>query len=169
MTKTEPNAGYAGGIGKRSKARRLSYALKGAPMRTKDLKLNAVAGIAECRKLRDRVSELMKSAEADPADAMVFCVFANSDLSGSMNAEMSLTNGPSDLALASRFVNAIPIGFLVFVQDKEDPQQPIFGHARPLIVEDPQALRLTERALVRATEKMKDRLAELGLIPNREN
>ncbi len=164
MTKTEPNAGYAGGIGKRSEVIRLSYALKGAPLRKKDLRLNAVAGIAEGRKLRDHVSELMKKAKADPADAMVLCVFAKPDLSAAQSAEMGLTNGASDLAIATKFLSALPIGFLVFVWDRKDPQKSIFGHARPLIVEDPRALKLNEQALDRASERIKNRLMKIGVI-----
>jgi len=158
MTKIEPNAGYAGGIGKRSKARQLSYALKGAPMRQKDLRLNAIAAVAEGRKLRDKVSALMRNAEANPADAMVYCVFAKTDLSAVKPAEMSLTNGPSDIALAAEYVDALAIGFLVFVWDKADAE--VFGHFRPLIVEDPRAHALNRNALETVASRIKQQLGE---------
>ena len=158
MTKTEPNAGYAEGIGKRSKARQLSYALKGAPMRQKDLKLNSVAAVAEGRKLRDKVSALMLNAEANPADAMVYCVFATPDLSAFKPAEMSLTNGPSDIALAMQYVDTLPIGFLVFVWDKTDSE--VFGHFRPLIVEDPRAEKLNRQALDKVASLIKQQIQE---------
>jgi hypothetical protein len=148
MTKTEPNAGYAEGIAKRSKVRQLSYALAGAPKRIKDLRLNAIAAVAEGRKLRDRVTALMLKAEANPDDAMIFCVFAEPDLSRAKDAQpITVQNGASDLALATKFVDKLPIGFLVFVWDKADTEQPIFGHVRALIVEDPRAFALNARAL----------------------
>jgi hypothetical protein len=165
----ELNPGYAGGIAKRREVIRLGWQLKGAPMRKKDLRLNSVAGIAEGRKLRDKVSSLMKEAKADPADAMVLCVFARPDLSEAKSAEMSITNGPADLALATKYVNELPIGFLVFVWDRQDPARSIFGHARPLIVEDPRALDLTEQALARATKRIENILAGAGMIPDKRN
>jgi len=156
MTKTEPNAGYAGGIGKRSRARQLSYALKGAPMRKKDLKLNTVAAVAEGRKLRDKVSALMLDAEANPADAMGDCVFATPDLSAVKPAEVSISNGPSDLALATEYVNALPIGFLIFVLDKGDSE--VSGHFRPLIVEDQRAFALNRQALELVASRIKQQI-----------
>jgi hypothetical protein len=123
-------------------------ALAGAPHKKKDLRLNVVSGMAEARKLRDRVSALMVNAQAEPEDAAVFIVVANPDLSGGLDArQLSLTNGASDLALANLLGNKLPIGFLVFVMDKSDEKRPVFGHARPLIVKDPGALDMMERAL----------------------
>jgi hypothetical protein len=159
MTESKDNPGYMGGIGKRSEARKLSYALKGAPMRTKDLRLNAVSGVAEARKLRDRITEMMRDREANPEDAMVYLVAANSDLSGGLDARpVGVTNGPSDMALVKRFMDKLPIGFLVFVWDREDEKQPIFGHARPLIVEDKRAISMNERALNTVANTIKRQL-----------
>jgi hypothetical protein len=116
-------------------------------MRTKDLRLNAVAGISEGRKLRDKLTALMLNADANPEDAMVYCVVASPDLSGGLDARpVGVTNGPSDLALAKQVMDKLPIGFLVFVLDKADPEEPVFGHMRPLIVEDQRAIKLNQRA-----------------------
>lgn len=145
----ESNPGYAGGIAKRSGVVRLAWALKGAPVRKKDLRLNAVAGIAEGRKLRDKVTALMQDAAADPEDAIVLCVFAKPDLSAVVPkfAQLGVENGPSDFALVKDHINELPIGFLVFVLDREDSSQSIFGHARPLIVEDPRGIEFNVKAL----------------------
>ena len=171
MTTTEPNAGYAGGIAKRSKARRLSYALKGAPMRKKDLRLNAVTGIAEGRKLRDRLSEKMKKASANPGDGMVFCVFAEPDLSALAPglAELGVTNGASDLNLIMRFKDKLPIGFLVIIRDAGDSKQPVYGHALPLIVEDERSINLNEFALTKLMQEVEARLRRLGMIADESN
>lgn len=154
------NMGFQAGIGQQSKVQRLAWALKGAPARTKDLRLNAIAGVAEGRKLRDRVTTLLKNAnpEANPEDAMVFCVFAEPDLSAEITEMLSVKNGASDLAIAAKFVDKLPVGFLVFVFDREDPERPIFGHARPLIVEDPRGIALNEQALNRLNNRIKRRL-----------
>ena len=81
MVTAEPNPGWAAGIGQRSRKDRVGWALKGAPLRKKDLRLNSLTGIAECRKLRDRITTMMLEAEAHPEDAMILCVFAEPDLS----------------------------------------------------------------------------------------
>ncbi len=169
MEKQEGNPGFQAGIGQRSKTKRLAWALKGAPVRTKDLRLNAISGVAEARKLRDRVTALMLDAKAEPGDAMVYCVFARPDLSAVKSAEMSLTNGPSDLALAKKYLDALPIGFLVFVWDRQDTRKSIFGHARPLIVEDPRAIQLNAQALRTETERIRNRLVKAGVIPDERN
>ena len=155
----ESNPGYAGGIGMRSGVKRIGWALKGAPLRKKDLRLNALSGIAEGRKLRDRVTALMQDAAADPEDAIVLCVFATPDLSAVVPkfAQLGVSNGPADFALVKDHVNELPIGFLVFVWDRQDKEQPIFGHARPLIVEDPRGLELNERALHAYERKLRSR------------
>jgi len=125
-------------------------------MRKKDLKLNTVAAVAEGRKLRDKVSALMLDAEANPADAMVYCVFATPDLSAVKPAEVSISNGPSDLALATEYVNALPIGFLIFVLDKGDSE--VSGHFRPLIVEDQRAFALNRQALELVASRIKQQI-----------
>jgi hypothetical protein len=165
----ESNPGYAGGIAKRSNVTRLAWALKGATVRQKDLRLNSMSAVAEGRKLRDRVTELMKKAGADPADAVVFVVWAKPDLSAFSTAEMSLTNGPSDIALATAGVAALPIGFLVFVWDKQDPEQSVFGHPRPLIVEDPRAVKLNEQAYISTANKLQSEMLKGGVISDKRN
>jgi hypothetical protein len=146
-----PNPGFNAGIGQLSKAGRLARALKGAPLRKTDLRLNSVAGIAEGRKLRDRVTGLMRERGANPDDAIVACVFAEPDLSALIPqfAKLGITNGPSDLALATQFVNKLPIGFLIFMWEKEPgtTKGNIFGHVRPLIVEDTRSLDFNSKAL----------------------
>lgn len=165
----EGNPGYAGGIGKRSEVIRLGWALKGATKRLKDLRLNSMSAVAEGRKLRDKVTELMKKKAAEPQDAAVFVVWAKPDLSAFSTAEMSLTNGPSDIALATAGINALPIGFLVFVWDKQDPEQSVFGHVRPLIVEDPRAVKLNEQALSSTATKIQSEMVGRGVIADKRN
>jgi len=169
MTTTEPNAGYAGGIGERSKARKWSYAMTGAPKRQKDLRLTPVTGIAEARKLRDRVSERMKKAETQPGDALVLCVFAKWDLSklvGAAEMEVESENGVADVKHIRKFLAARPIGFLVIVRDVNDTKQPVYGHALPLIVEDTRSLALNDEALAKVMAKVKENLTALGMISN---
>ena len=149
MVTAEPNPGWAAGIGQRSRKDRLAWALKGAPKRKKDLRLNSLTGIAECRKLRDRITAMMLEAEAHPEDAMVLCAFAEPDLSTLVPALawLKVEHGPTDFEMAAQFAGKLPIGFLVFVADRSEPQNPVFGHYRALIVEDPRALELNEKAL----------------------
>jgi len=165
------NMGFQAGIGQRSKVQRLAWALKGAPLRTKDLRLNTVAGIAEARKVRDRVTTLMQEAEATPEDAMVLCVFAEPDLSALVPeaAFIPVRNGANDLKLLTRNLDKLPIGFLVFVWDRKDPQRSIFGHARPLIVEDPRGIDLNYQALRKYEQEIKQRLMTAGVIPDERN
>lgn len=170
MTRTEPNAGYAAGIGQRSKVRQLSYALKGAPMRQKDLRVNAVTGVSEARKLRDRVSTRLKESGADPGDGMVFCVFAEPDMSAVNGVEeIKLSNGASDLEVITRFKDKLPIGFLVIIRDVQDSKQPVYGHARPLIVEDARSIAMNEAALTKVMQAVENRLRKLGMIPTTKN
>jgi hypothetical protein len=162
MVAAEKNPGWAAGIAQRSRNKQLGWALKGAPMRKKDLRLNALGGIAEGRQLRDRVTALMTRAGAEPEDAMVLCVFAEPDLSAIVPppAHLSVNDNASDLKLAADYSGKLPIGFLVFVIDRNDAQQPIFGHARPLIVEDARAIDLNGKALETFTRMIKGRLMD---------
>ena len=171
MVETGTNPGWAAGIGQRSRVKQLAWALKGAPIRKKDLRLSALAGIAEARKLRDKVTALMTHADADPADAMVLCVFAEPDLSALVPeiAFIPVKSGASDLALVARHPDKLPIGFLVFVWDRTDPQKSVFGHARPLIVEDPGGIEMNARALQAYTRQIEKRLKENGSIPDQRS
>jgi len=171
MVKTETNPGWAAGIGQRSRVKQLAWALKGAPMRKKDLRLNTLAAVVEARKLRDRVTALMTQAEANPEDAMVLCAFAEPDLSALVPeiAYLPVKGGAADLALAARHPDKLPIGFLVFVWDRTDPQQSVFGHARPLIVEDPRAIEMNTQALLAYTHRIENRLRENGAIQDLRN
>jgi hypothetical protein len=168
MTEAEGNPGYRAGMGRGSKTQRLGWALKGAPLRTKDLRLNAIGGIAEGRKLRDKVTRLMLDAKhaLNPEDAMVYCVFAEPDLSafvqGKTVAVLPVKNGSADLELAKQFVDKLPIGYLVFVLDTADPKRPVFGHARPLIVEDPRGIEMNAKALETVTNTIKSRMGLVG-------
>jgi hypothetical protein len=171
MVKSGHNPGWMAGIGQRSRVKQLAWSLKGAPMRKKDLRLNAVSGIAEGRKLRDRVTALMLRADANPEDAMVFCIFAEPDLSALIPemARLGIKNGASDISLAAKHPDKLPIGFLVFVLDRNDPERPIFGHARPLIVEDPRGIELNAQALDSYERQIKRRLMEAGEISDERN
>jgi hypothetical protein len=157
----EPNPGFAGGIAKRSPIQRLAWALKGAEqLRKKDLRLNAMAAIAEGRKIRDRVTAMMRNAGAAPEDARVYCVFAEPDIFAEQSddvaailsglddespipgrARLRVQNGASDIKLATKFMDKLPIGFLIFVWDRNDwardvPEKFVVWSIRPLIVED---------------------------------
>jgi hypothetical protein len=170
MVVSDPNPGWAAGIGQRSRVKQLAWALKGAPMRKKDLRLNALTGIAEARKLRDRVTTLMTNAEANPEDAMVFCVFAEPDLSQLVPEVAFLPVGStSDIKLAGKHSDKLPIGFLVFVLDRLDPLRQIFGHARPLIVEDPRGPFMNAQALAAYENQIKRKLMETATIPDERN
>ena len=82
---------------------------------------------------------------------------------------LPVKNGAKDLALAAAHPDKLPIGFLIFVLDRQDPQQSIFGHARPLIVENPRGIELNTQALSAYERKIKDRLADTGVIPDERN
>lgn len=163
MVATERNAGFAAGIAQRSKAQRLAWALKGAPMRKKDLQLDAIGAVAEGRKLRDRVTVLMRRAGLNPDDGMVLCIFAEPDLSALSTPPLLYLPVKSKGTLAEidavkGHADKLPVGFLVFVLDTNDPQKPVYGHARPLIVEDPRGPLLNELALHSYAAKIKSRM-----------
>ena len=165
----ERNPGFAAGIAQRSKTQRLAWTLKGAPMRKKDLRLNAMAGIVEGRKLRDSVTGKMQDAGIDPDDAMVLCVFAEPDLSALVPETLFLpvkSKGFAEIKAAERHADKLPIGFLVIVRDTTDSRNPIFGHTRPLIVEDPRGPLLNELALHSYMRKIENKLKADGLIPD---
>ena len=150
MVTEERNPGFTKGIAQRSKVQRLAWALKGAPMRKKDLKLNALGAIVEGRRLRDKVTGLMQEAGADPMDAMVLCVFAEPDLSALAKGLFYLPPAQKtadEIAAAASVANKTPIGFQVWVADKSDPDElHVFGHFRPLIVEDKRGVLLNALA-----------------------
>jgi len=174
---TEANPGFKAGIGQGTRSQRLGWALKGATVRTKDLRLNAIGGIAEGRKLRDKVTRLMLDAKVkgvpaplNPEDAIVACVFAEPDLSSvaiingvpDAIAFLPVTNGAADLELARKFVGKLPVGFMVFVLDAADAERHVFGHTRPLIVEDGRAVKMMDDALKVTTNKIKSRMGLVG-------
>lgn len=161
MVADKTNAGWAAGIGQSSHEKRIAWALKGAPLRKRDLRLTAMGGIAEGRKLRNRVTELMTRAELNPDDAMVLCLFAKEDLSAlePRMAVLPARDNGTDMRLLGEVHDKLPIGFLVFVLDKHDPERPVFGHARPLIVEDPRSLRMHEWALADYAARINARMA----------
>lgn len=118
-------------------------------MRKKDLRLNALGAVAEGRKLRDRVTATMTREGLDPEDGMVLCIFAEPDLSGLFGFfhVPVKSNAVREIEVVQQHTDKLPVGFLVFVRDTNDAKQPIFGHARPLIVEDPRGPLLNELAL----------------------
>jgi hypothetical protein len=166
-----PNAGFDAGIRMKSAHKRLGWALKGAPLRKKDLRLSALAGIAEGRKLRDKVSGLMRDAGANPADAMVLCVFAQQDLSALVSEVLVLpvSDNGTDVKAALEHADKLPIGFAIFVLDRADNEQPIISHARPLVVEDPRGPLLCEMARQAYERKIKGKLILAGAIPDDSN
>ncbi len=170
----EGNAGYQAGIAKRSEAQKVAWALMGAPMRKKDLRLNALAGIAEGRKLRDRLTTLLTRRGVDPDEGIVVCVFAKPDLSALADPvpePLGLKNGASDLAIAQKFIDKLPIGFLIFVWEKEagTTEGRVIGKCRPLIVEDPRANELNTKALNRYTVKIRKNLSAAGVVRDERN
>jgi hypothetical protein len=143
-----PNEGFNAGIAKRKTKERLAWALKGAPLRSRDMKLSPIGAVAEARKLRDSVTEKLRKSAIDPEEAVVTVVFAKPDFSIISPKFHTVPVTPSserEFEMAAAHADEIPIGFLVFVWDKEDHK--IFGHARPLIVEDPRSLALNEQAV----------------------
>ncbi len=169
----EQNQGFAAGIAQRSKTQRLAWALKGAPMRKKDLRLNALAAIVEGRKLRDSITAKMKDAGIDPDDGMVLCVFAEQDLSALVPELLFLPvkskGALEEIEKVQRHADKLPIGFLVIVRDTTDSRNPIFGHTRPLIVEDPRGPLLNELALHTYMAKIEAKMKGAGLIPSADN
>jgi hypothetical protein len=169
----DPNPGFVSGIAKRTPLQRLAWALKGAEgLRKKDLRLSAMAAIAEGREIRERVTDLVLRAGADPEDARVYCVFVNqaafAEPPEDADAETidSFINAPrvprlarlrvkddiSDFKLAAEFREALPIGFLIFVWDRNDwarndPGRYVIPSIRPLIIEHSRATGLNAFAM----------------------
>jgi hypothetical protein len=152
-----PNPGYEAGIKQRKGKEQLAWRLMGAPLRKKDLRLTAIGGLAEGRKLRDSITAKLQQAGINPEEGIVYIVFAKPDLSAwsPQLVQVPIQSAPEkEIKHAGDFAAYLPIGFLVFVWDKADER--ILGHARPLIVEDPrsleyneQARKLAERAILR--------------------
>jgi hypothetical protein len=119
-------------------------------MRKKDLRVNAIGAIAEGRKLRDKVTRLMIEAGADPMDAIVLCVFSEPDLFALAKEVLYLPpvqKPAQEIAAAATVADKTPIGFQVWVADKSAPDTlHVFGHFRPLIVEDKRSLLLNALA-----------------------
>ncbi len=160
-----PNAGFSAGIATKSKEKRVGWALKGAPLRKKDLRLSALAGVAEGRKLRDKVSGLMRDAGANPENAMVLCIFAEPDMSRLVREALVLpvTDNGTDIKAALKNSDKSPIGFAVFVHDPTAGE--IISHVRPLIVEDGRGPILCELARKAYEGTIKAKLAAHGLLP----
>ncbi len=187
MVKSESNPGWAAGIGQRSRVQQLGWALTGAPGRKKDLRLNSISAIAEGRKLRDRVSVLMRNAEADPADARVYCVFtdlqafAQPDLSDPylsaldiphtpLLARLKAANGADDMALITEFADKQPIGFLIFVWDRNDCRSSVIWSIRSLIVEDYRATTYNAAAMRAEKQRIEAKLSKTsGVFPDDED
>ncbi len=186
MVKTETNPGWAAGIGQRSRVQQFGWALTGAPSRKKDLRLNALSAIAEGRKLRDRVTAWMRNEGVDPADARVYCVFTDSDAFRAPDvtdpyltdldvehiptlARLKADDGAGDLALVTRVADKRPIGFLIFVWDRNDWKQLIWS-IRPLIVEDHSATTANAAAMRSEKQRIETKLEETaGVYPDNED
>ena len=198
MTK-EPNPGFAGGIAKRGPIQRLAWQLKGAPPRRKDLRLSPLAAIAEGRKLRDRVTENLLNAEAEPEDARVYCVFADAaafseppvgkteeDIAAfdaSLDtprpapklARLRVNNGASDIKLANEFLQDVPVGFLILLWDRElwasnSLQKFVEWSIRPLLVEHNLASGINSFAMRSEKNRIEERLKKAGgVFPDDED
>ncbi len=142
-------------------------------MRKKDLRLNAMGGIVEGRKLRDRVTDLMTREKLNPEDAMVLCVFAEPDLTAIIGEVLYLPvtskGALAEIKAVERYADKLPVGFLVIVRDTNDPKKPVYGHARPLIVEDPRGPLLNELALHTYMKRIENKMKAEGLIPGTDN
>lgn len=142
------NRGYEAGIGQVSAAKRLAWALSGAPLRKKDLKLTPIGALAEACRLRQAVTDKCRAWGVEPNDIVVAPIFADSRLS-QLVPRLYVMPVECDTAKQIKVVSAnatnTVIGMLVFVWDRES--QNLFGHARPLIVNDPRALSLNAQAV----------------------
>lgn len=116
---------------------------------TDQMVLASSMAIAEGRKLRDSITAKLQaeSPPIDPEDGVVVIVFAKRDFS-ELNTEFFEipVNSPLEIEIkaATKHAGETPIGFLVAIRDQNERK--LFTHARPLIVEDPRALALNERA-----------------------
>lgn len=188
------NPGFAGGIAKRSAVQRLAWALKGAErLRKKDLRLGAMAAVAEGRKLRERVTDLMLRAGAEPEDARVYCVFVEKEAFAELPvgadaetidsfldaprpvpklARLRVNDEVQDIKLAGKFATAIPTGFLIFVWDRNewarnDPRQSVVWTIRPLLVEDNRATGMNSYAMRLEKKRIEGQLANSsGVFPD---
>lgn len=157
------NSGYAAGIARESAAKRLAWALSGAPLRKRDFRLTPIGAVAAARELRDSVSEKMRSARLDPEDAIVAPVFARADMNAlephfrglSVEAEAQ-----QEIEIATTNASSIAISAAIFIVDRESGC--VFGHARPFIVEDGRALRLSAQAVRVFGRHIRRALAQKG-------
>lgn len=111
----------------------------------------------------------MQRENLEPEAAMVLCIFAEPDLTALAVPPLLYLPVKSKGALAEMeavkgHADKLPVGFLVFVWDTNDPKKPVYGHARPLIVEDRRGILLNELALHSYTRKIENRMA-----PHAEN
>jgi len=136
--------GYKAGIKKASKAERLGWALKGSPRRTAEKALTVVQAVAEGRRLAQTMAEKLKAAGLPVADGGICAVFGNANLSKSEHGGFPVSNDKSDLQIIQKFQSWNPLGYLVFVLDRENKQ--FIGHVRPLRLDKP-SLRLLETEL----------------------
>jgi len=161
----KPNEGFAAGIATRSSIERLAWALKGAPLRKKDLLLSPLGAVAEGRKLRDSITAKMRQSSLDPTDAAIFIAFAKPDFTALSedSAETLIPVVPDhngEIVIAAKNGRNTPIGLVVLLRDEAEG---IFGHVRPLLV-DPVSLRLNEQAL-----SVFLRIAASKFFPDRSN
>jgi hypothetical protein len=142
--------GYKAGIKKASKAERLGWALKGSPRRAAEKALNVVQAVAEGRRLAQTMAEKLKAARLPAGDGGICAVFGNADLSKSEYVGFPVSDDKSDLQIIQKFQTWIPLGYLVFVLDREKKQ--FIGHVRPLRL-DESALQHLEAQLERAQDE----------------
>lgn len=122
--------------------------MSGAPIRKSDLKLTPIGALAEARRLRLSVTDKSKVWGVDPNDIIIAPAFADSHLAR-LVPRLHVVSVECDMkteieAVCANATNTA-VGLLVFVWDRES--QNLFGHARPLIVNDPRALNLNAQAV----------------------
>jgi hypothetical protein len=142
--------GYKAGIKKASKAERLGWALKGSPRRTAEKALNVVQAVAEGRRLAQTMAAKLKAARLPAGDGGICAVFSNADLSKSEYVGFPVSDDKSDLRIIHKFQTWVPLGYLVFVLDREKKQ--FIGHVRPLRLDKP-AVQLLEAQLEKAQDE----------------
>jgi hypothetical protein len=142
--------GYKAGIKKASKAERLGWALKGSPRRTEDKPLNVVQAVAEGRRLTQTMTEKLKAAKLPAGDGGILVVFGDTHLTKSDCAAFPPADDASDLKTIKKFQTWSPLGYLVFILDRE--KKNFIGHVRPLRL-DRASLRLLEAALAKVQDQ----------------
>jgi hypothetical protein len=142
-----PNPGYNAGINdpkKYSKVERLAWAWKGAQKKgIQERRLSALQAVTEGRELSGTLSGKVSQAGGQPGDVTVAAVFAApenlSKLVDVVDVVVFRSLDPqadiNDLKAVGEHINAVPIGFVICVVDREKGN--FIAHYRPLILQRP--------------------------------